>query len=179
MLPLILLLVASQVTPCTPGETSLVCECKQARPSACEALRQTDPKLAEAIEKALQAVKTAAEVQQQADAAAEAEADAASSAPEPPDCKGQEHHVISRPIAKRLAQHLTLRGLYLPRDPRFVAKAADEKAHCGYQAWHREVDAEVIEWLRVKKKATPEEFEAFLHEIYNRAAMRARFPNGF
>jgi hypothetical protein len=85
--------------------------------------------------------------------AAEAEGEAA---PEPPDCQGQNHHVISRPIAKKLEEHETLRGLYEPRDERYVARAKDKESHCGYQKWHRDVDLEVIRWLRNHKKATQE-----------------------
>ena len=98
---------------------------------------------------------------------------------EPPQCKGQEHHLISRPIAKALADHPTLKGLYKPRDPRFVTRARDEQAHCGYQQWHRGVDEEVIEWLDDTPGATPKEFMDKLREIYSRPAMKARFPHGF
>lgn len=111
--------------------------------------------------------------------AALVQAEAATAAPEPPDCKGQEHHVISRPIAKILKDHSTLRGLYQPRDPRYVARAKDEAAHCGYQDWHRKVDAEVSEWLQKYETATPAEFMEKLREIYSRPDMQARFPNGF
>jgi hypothetical protein len=100
-------------------------------------------------------------------------------APEPPDCQGQNHHVISRPIAKRLERHDTLGGLYEPRDERFVAKARDSESHCGYQKWHRDVDLEVMKWLRDHQKATPKQFETFLRELYNRPEMLKRFPNGF
>jgi hypothetical protein len=65
------------------------------------------------------------------------------------------------------------------RDERYVAKAKDKDAHCGYQQWHREVDKEVIRWLDLRKKATPEQFMKFLREIYNRPEMRKRFPHGF
>jgi hypothetical protein len=92
---------------------------------------------------------------------------------------GQLHHVISKRIAKKLEEHATLRGHYSARDPRFVKRAADKDSHNGYQKWHRDVDDEVIEWLGRYDKATPEEFEAFLRQIYNRAAMRVRFPDGF
>lgn len=108
--------------------------------------------------------------------AAEAEGEAA---PEPPNCQGQNHHVISRPIAKALKQHETLGGLYEPRDERYVAKAKDKQSHCGYQKWHRDVDLEVIRWLRKERRATPEEFMAKLREIYGRKDMLKRFPNGF
>jgi hypothetical protein len=92
---------------------------------------------------------------------------------------GQLHHVISAPIARRLELHATLRGRYTARDPRFVTRAADKDSHNGYQQWHREVDREVIAWLDKYLRATPAEFEAFLRQIYNRPAMRARFPHGF
>jgi hypothetical protein len=100
-------------------------------------------------------------------------------APEPPDCQGQNHHVISRLIARALEKHKTLGGLYEPRDKRFVAKAKDKESHCGYQKWHREVDLEVIRWLDRYKEATQKEFEAFLRELYNREDLLKRFPNGF
>jgi hypothetical protein len=174
MLALLLVLVVSQV-PCAQGEPSVACHCKQGRVNACEALRVTHPKLADAIESALLAVK----LEEQAANAAEAKAESSASAPEPPDCKGQWHHVISRPIAKALERHITLRRLYKPRDPRFVAQAKDEKSHCGYQQWHRDVDQEVTDWLGDNKNATPEQFERFLREIYRRPPMRERFPHGF
>jgi hypothetical protein len=174
MLPLLLMLLVAQV-PCSPKELSVVCHCKQGRVSACDALRVTNPQLAKAIENALLAASRA----EQAAKAEEAKAEASASAPEPPDCKGQWHHVISRPIAEALARHRTLRGLYKPRDPRFVTQAKDEEAHCGYQRWHRDIDQEVIAWLDRVRNATPQQFEKFLREIYSRPAMRERFPHGF
>jgi hypothetical protein len=56
---------------------------------------------------------------------------------------GQEHHLIFRRVAAALAAHPTLKGLYQPRDPRFVARAKDRESHCGYQGWHRDIDAEI------------------------------------
>jgi hypothetical protein len=78
-----------------------------------------------------------------------------------------------------LEKHLTLRGQYNPRDERFVTRAKDKDSHCGYQQWHRDVDAEVIGWLQRETRATPKQFEKFLREIYNRPEMLKRFPNGF
>jgi hypothetical protein len=98
---------------------------------------------------------------------------------EPPNCDGQNHHVISRPIAKKLEDHELLHGLYEPRDERLVAKAKDKASHCGYQEWHRKVDEEVIDWLSQYRRATPQQFMSKLREIYNRKEMRERFPNGF
>jgi uncharacterized protein (DUF1800 family) len=176
MLPLLLLLIAAQL-PAVPGETSLVSSCKQGKLSACEALKQVDPQKAARIARDLARLKALEEARERAAADdAESATDASS---EPPDCKGQNHHIISRPVAEELEKHDNLRGFFKPRDPRFVAKARDEQSHCGYQEWHRKVDAEVIRWLREHPEATVEEFVARLREIYNRPDMLERFPRGF
>jgi hypothetical protein len=176
MLRLLLLLVATQV-PAVPGETSLVSFCKQGRLSACDLLKQTNPQKAAEILRDLEALKVAEEAREQQ--SAEGTEEEAEAAPEPPDCKGQNHHVISRLIAKALKEHKTLGGLFKPRDRRFVAKAKDEDSHCGYQEWHRKVDQEVIDWIEEHPDATQEQFMRFLREIYKRPKMLERFPNGF
>ena len=184
LLPLILVLVTTQI-PCGPREFSDTCKCKQGMATACEALRQTDKKLADALEAAAhQAARevvqaSSAQGSEGSESQVEEAAQASSDAPEPPECKGQEHHVISRLIARELEKHRKLRGLYKARDPRFVARAKDEESHCGYQRWHREVDDEVVEWLRTNGTATARKFEEYLREIYSRPEMLARFPNGY
>ncbi|ATB42293.1 Wall-associated protein precursor [Cystobacter fuscus] len=177
MLPLILLLVVTQL-PCVQGDSTAVCRCKQGSASGCAAL---DPRKAAEIAQAIHELKIDEEARQkQAASSTSAKVQESSDAPEPPDCKGQQHHVISKPIAKELELHPTLMGVYEPRDSRFVTKAVDEAAHCGYQDWHRKIDAEVINyWLRTHKSATAKEFETFLRSVYNRPDMRARFPRGF
>jgi hypothetical protein len=189
MLSTLLVMLLTQL-PCAPGETSAVCSCKQGMVSACLALAGDDPlRAAEVLDEVVGALevldqasqmagKGDADKKKQLQAAAESLSQSLGST-EPPDCKGQEHHLISRPIAKALAKHLTLRGLFKPRDPRFVLRAKDEQSHCGYQEWHRNVDAEVIEWLRTNPKATSQQFMDKLREIYSRPEMQARFPNGF
>ena len=176
----IFLLVMTQLA-CTPGETSAVCGCKAGMLSACETLKLSDPKKAAEIlsqlEKAAAQAKVLEEAGQKAEETREAEASSDCSAPT--ECKGQLHHVISRPIAKVLKDHETLGGHYKARDPRFVTRAVDKEAHCGYQEWHRKVDKEVIDWLESYDKATPKQFEAFLRQIYNRPEMLKRFPHGF
>lgn len=164
---LLMLLLTQQ--PATPGETLLECLCER------EALQERA--VLEVMEWFAPQAKMEEEAGQKADAAAEATV--APDCSEPKERKGQLHHVISKPIATELEEHRTLRGQYKARDPRFVTRAVDEKAHCGYQKWHRDVDAEVVEWLRRYKKATSKEFETFLREIYDRPLMRARFPHGF
>ncbi|HYO67289.1 MAG TPA: Wall-associated protein precursor [Archangium sp.] len=178
-----LVLVFLTQLACTPGETSAVCSCKSGMISACAAVSLQNPEKAAEIlaqlEKAAALAKVVEEAGQKAEAVAEAEVQAAADCSEPKECTGQLHHIISKPIARALDDHETLSGQYESRDPRFVSRAADEKSHCGYQEWHRKVDAEVVAWLERFRKATPQEFEAFLREIYNRPLMRARFPLGF
>ena len=193
MLSNVVLVLLTQAIACTPGETSLVCSCKQGMVSACVTLVGENAgkavQVLNEVEEELEALEQAAPMageqgrkrqqqRQQLQAAAEALSQSLGSS-EPPQCKGQQHHIISRRIAKRLAIHPTLKGLYKPRDPRFVARARDEQSHCGYQEWHRDVDKEVIDWLKDHPKAKPQEFMDKLREIYGRPEMKARFPHGF
>ncbi|HEX8704682.1 MAG TPA: Wall-associated protein precursor [Myxococcaceae bacterium] len=184
MLPLLLLLVTAQA-PAVPGETTLVSFCKQGRLSACDALAEVNPGLAAELraELARSALRLAAQKAAEEEGGDQQNSEVSSSEDEasgkPPDCNGQEHHIISRPIARELEKHEILRGRYEPRDERFKTRAKDKESHCGYQKWHREVDEEVIQWLTDRPKATPEQFMKFLREVYNRPKMRKRFPNGF
>jgi len=191
MLSLLLLLLAAQI-PAVPGEGSLVSTCKQGRLTACQELAKINPEKAAEIQAELakaalqqEALRIAEEEarekeEAQAEASSEAAAESAAEASdEPPNCKGQEHHIISRTIAKALEEHDTLRGLYKPRDPRFKTRAMNEEDHCGYQDWHRKVDEEVIAWLGRYQRATPEQFMKLLREIYSRKDLLKRFPNGF
>ncbi|WP_240486460.1 hypothetical protein [Hyalangium minutum] len=109
MLPLLLLLFVSQV-PAVPGEGTLVSFCKQGRVTACQELLKTNPeKYAEVqaeIAKAalrletLKAADEEAQEKEDTDADESSEVQAAESPGEPPNCDGQNHHIISRPIAK-------------------------------------------------------------------------------
>jgi hypothetical protein len=92
---------------------------------------------------------------------------------------GQVHHAISRRVHRALEEHRILRGRYQPRDPRFVLRAGDDDAHRGYQSWHRELDEEISKWIYDNRKATPENFEAYLRSLYERPELKQRFPNGF
>lgn len=165
MLTTLLILVLSASPRCPPGEPRDACDCRQGKASACKTLRKTDPKLAKEIEKA-----NAKRAEEAADKQAAAKKVATT---------GQEHHIISKSIAKALDSHPTLKGHYKPRDSRFVARAIDVPAHKGYQTWHREVDAEVIKWIERNPKATSNQFEAYLRAVYSRPDMKKRFPNGF
>ncbi|WNG51556.1 Wall-associated protein precursor [Archangium minus] len=181
MLTLVLLLLTQ--IPCAPNDLSVVCNCKQGMRTACETLRLSEPEQAAEILARLEQVAAQAKIIEEAGQKAEeeiqAEALSSTDCSEPIQCKGQLHHIISKRIAKALEEHRKLKGHYKARDPRFISRAADKKSHCGYQEWHRKVDAEVVAWLRSFRDATPKQFEDFLREIYNRPLMRARFPNGF
>ncbi|ATB28360.1 Wall-associated protein precursor [Melittangium boletus] len=187
MLSSLLLVLLTQAIACTPGETSLVCSCKAGMVSACVTLAADDTrKAAQVLDQVQEALEQASLMAGEGDenktkqlqATAESLSQSLGSS-EPPQCKGQEHHLISRPIARKLEEHSSLKGLYKPRDPRFIARARDEQAHCGYQQWHRDVDEEVIRWLDRYSKATPKDFMDKLRDIYSRPEMKVRFPNGF
>jgi hypothetical protein len=155
-----------------------VCSCKQGVASACEALRQTEPELANRLEAAFQAARKVEESTREAAETLQAQTESSCGSDEPP-CKGQWHHIISKTIFRALEEHETLRGQYTARDPRFVSRAVDEQSHCGYQSWHRDIDLEVVSWLKARRRTTPKEFEAYLRDIYKRPEMRQRFPHGF
>jgi hypothetical protein len=89
---------------------------------------------------------------------------------------GWRHHLLSKKIMKALEKHKTLRGIYKQNDPRFIYRAKDLASHRGYQRWHRRVDEEVVEWLERHKHATPEEFERYLHNLYQKPWLRERIP---
>ena len=46
------------------------------------------------------------------------------------------------------------------------------------QRRHRELDKEIVQWIETYKKATPEQFEAYLRRLYNRPDLKKRFPGG-
>ncbi|WP_395813022.1 hypothetical protein [Archangium minus] len=124
MLAILLMVLLSQQPP-THDETSAECLCETSMTSQEQALLNlfgAVARRAEVAEEAGQTTGTEAKAQE-----------SAADCSEPKECKGQLHHVISWPIAKALGIHRTLRGLYKPRDPRFVSRAVDAKAHCGYQ----------------------------------------------
>jgi hypothetical protein len=91
---------------------------------------------------------------------------------------GQMHHGISRTIHKALEQHPNLKGLYSARDPRFVTQAKDLQSHRGYDSFHRRLDAEISGWIRDNPRATTQQFESYLRDVYRRPDVATRFPDG-
>jgi len=92
---------------------------------------------------------------------------------------GQMHHVISKRIYDELTRHKVLRGKYKYRDGRFTSRAITKEAHKGYQTWHRDLDEEVVGWLKRNKQATTKQFEAWLRWRYRQKDVLKRFPEGF
>jgi RHS repeat-associated protein len=91
---------------------------------------------------------------------------------------GQLHHAISAKVHRELERHPNLSGRYRYRDSRLATRAIDSAAHRGYQRWHRDLDNEVAGWIARHRTATPQQFEAYLHEVYSRPELLQRFPNG-
>jgi hypothetical protein len=92
---------------------------------------------------------------------------------------GQIHHVISTKVGRAIDNHPILKGVFARRDNRFVTQAIDGAAHRGYQRWHRELDAEVVKWIEDNPTKNADDFLSFLTNLYQRADIKARFPNGF
>jgi len=185
-LSLLLSQVPPVVLPCVPGDSTVVCKCKQGTPAACAELAKVNPELLKGILR-LAVMAQAAQEAGKAKEAGKAEAQIIDSTGcgsgqdpnEKQECTGQWHHIISKAVWYALEHHQMLRGKYTYRDPRFVAQGKDLKAHCVYPDWHRALDKEVAAWLDEFRDATAEQFEAYLRELYARPELRARFPNGF
>jgi hypothetical protein len=91
---------------------------------------------------------------------------------------GQLHHAISRPIHAALEMHPILKGVYKARDNRFITRAKDLASHKGYDTPHRDLDAEVIQWLSDNPSANPAEFENWLRSRYEKDDLKSKFPTG-
>jgi len=91
----------------------------------------------------------------------------------------QMHHPISDAVHKELEKHKNLRGKYKHRDERYEALARDEKSHKGLQRWHRDLDNEIVAWIRKNRDATEETFEAWLRRRYSKKDLTKRFPTSF
>jgi len=179
-LSLLVALWVAQI-PCAPNDLSIVCQCKEGSPSACAALEVVNPELARDILRLLTMAKAAKDAKQATEKSTGATVDSGCGEPPGDDdkkCVGQEHHLISKLVFEALEKS-NLKGVYHYRDPRFVARAADQKAHCGYEGWHRNLDREIAAWIQKTIDLTPEKFESFLREAYRRPEIKARFPNGF
>ncbi len=89
---------------------------------------------------------------------------------------GQRHHAISRKVWRALQEHPKLSGKYRFRDPGSVMRARDLASHQGYQRWHRRLDDEIVKWIEERRLATPQQFEKFLRDRYQKPDLLRRFP---
>jgi hypothetical protein len=95
-------------------------------------------------------------------------------------CTGQMHYAITSKIHTALERHPLLKGLYKYRDDRFVTQALNKEAHMGYQKWHRDMETQVVNWIKSDRTITPAQFEAWLRNLYKTdKTLDWRFPNGF
>jgi len=86
---------------------------------------------------------------------------------------------IATNISKAFQNHGSLSECFQPYALLFTTRAIDEAAHRGYQRWHRELDKEVVEWLKSNQEATQEQFESWLRMRYRQPDQLERFPDGF
>ena len=173
--------VPSVPVPCNPEvDNTVVCKCKGGAIAACDALAKTYPETLKGILRMAAMAKAAQEAEKAKAQVVDSIGCGSGQDPnEKQECTGQWHHIISKAVWYALEQHRVLKGKYTYRDRRFAAQGKDLKAHCGYQDWHRDLDAEIATWLRKFGEATEQEFEAYLRELYARPELRVRFPNGF
>jgi hypothetical protein len=174
---LLLSWVLSQV-PCAPSGSTVVCQCKQGVASACEVLAETDSELSKQLVRAWAMSKAAKE-------SGKGNVLVDVGCGQPPDdndekeCTGQEHHIISKTVWRALEANRNLKGKFAHRDPRYVTRAVDKKAHCGWWGWHKQLDEEIAKWINDRPALTVEQFLAYLRQVYARPELLARFPNGF
>jgi len=91
-----------------------------------------------------------------------------------PGATGQAHHPISRKIERAARRNPNLQG-QVTRDGWGTVQATGLKDHLGYQRWHRDLDAEIINWIEGNKTAGLSDFIKFMNKKYAADGMRARF----
>jgi RHS repeat-associated protein len=98
--------------------------------------------------------------------------------PSPTYSYGRLAHVFSRPVTRVLADHPTLGEHSLSLREGITASAVG-KLHY-YDASHRALDAEIIQWLQHpdNQTATVEELLAWLRWRYDQPDLKADFPEG-
>lgn len=92
---------------------------------------------------------------------------------------GQNHHLLTNKVMDALSEHRTLRGVFKRNDKRFQYPAKDLDSHNGYDQWHRDIDKEVVRWINLEenRKAAPQQFIHYLHDLYQQPLHRSRIPN--
>jgi hypothetical protein len=86
---------------------------------------------------------------------------------------GQFHHIFSKKVMDEINLHDKIQGLINRKD--IIIQAQTKEVHQGYEGWHRELDKEIVEWLRKNKTKDVDEFMEFLRERYNQPDLIERF----
>jgi RHS repeat-associated protein len=89
---------------------------------------------------------------------------------------GQVHHLISNRVLAAMKSHKALSAGADAMRARLKKQAVDLAAHNGYQKWHRDLDDEIVSWIRNHENATEDEFLRYLDGVYNRPEIKSRFP---
>lgn len=90
---------------------------------------------------------------------------------------GQVHHVLSNKIMRSLNNHPTLKGKFNREDLMFKYRPKDLESHKGYQKWHREYDAKVVNWLENNPRSTEQQFRKYLNDLHQQTWLKDRIPN--
>lgn len=92
-----------------------------------------------------------------------------------PTGTGQAHHPISNKIESAAKQTDNLGDVSRRQTGTIIANTPED--HRGYQTWHREEDAQVVEWLNNNPAASTGEFVDYMNQVYATPDMIARFGN--
>lgn len=80
----VVFMVLAQVA-CSPGDPTVVCQCKEGQASACEVLRQSDPQWAEKVQNLVEQARVLKSLDETVPAKAATEASDSTDTSEPPD----------------------------------------------------------------------------------------------
>ena len=86
----------------------------------------------------------------------------------------QNHHLISNPVVKEL-DGLGIDGLALRNRPDLQYLSAPGQ-HFGYEAWHRAVDDQVLDFVRNAPGLDESSLLKFVHDLYQRPDLARRIP---
>lgn len=78
---------------------------------------------------------------------------------------GQKHHPFSRKIVRAANDNPKLKG-HVTRNSGTV-KALTADGHKGYQAWHRELDDNIVKWIGDNKTASLSDFTNYMNQLYS------------
>lgn len=86
----------------------------------------------------------------------------------------QNHHLISNPVVN-LLDNMGIDGLALRNRPDLQYLSAPGQ-HFGYEAWHRAVDGQVLDFVRRTPGLDESSLLKFIHDLYQRPDLASRIP---